>query len=256
VAIRRLVAALDVVAVVARGDHAAGIRKRVKKLLRAFSPLRDTQVQIITVGDLAATHPALAPLRTVLLLREQRLTTKLAERIRSVHEAGHGSAVEALARDIAGVFLSRRSARSAHAAVLAAGNAAFAQSALLRESLDAARPETIHRLRVSFKKLRYTVEMLAPTLPWANRELFARMNAYQTAMGEIQDAEVLDAMVRAYERRQEGALLAPERRLLTSRRRVLVNRFLGMADDLYTFWPIPPGAPRDLRGAAARRKSG
>lgn len=256
VAIRRLVAALDVAAVLVPADGTARLRRRVKKLLKAFGPLRDTQVHILSVRERAGAHPGLASLLTVLLLREQRLTAKLAERVRGVHEEGHGADIEAAARAVTARWARPASARAAHAMAIAAGAAAFAQASLLREGLDRTRPESLHRLRIAFKKLRYTIEMLAPALPWVTRDLLARMNAFQTALGEIQDGDVLDATVRAFARRAPADTdLSPVLRALAQEQRARVRAFLARADELYVFWPIPPGAPRDLRGASVYRRT-
>jgi CHAD domain-containing protein len=59
---------------------------------------------------------------------------------------------------------------------------------------------SIHRMRVAFKKFRYTVESLAPLRGRTSSKQLKAMNAFQGSMGDIQDAEVLLTNVQAFAR--------------------------------------------------------
>jgi CHAD domain-containing protein len=65
-------------------------------------------------------------------------------------------------------------------------------------NVNAADAATIHRLRVSFKKVRYAVEVLAPLIGGFPKATKKWMGEYQTLMGEVQDCEVMIAGARRF----------------------------------------------------------
>ena len=98
---------------------------------------------------------------------------------------------------------------------------------------------TIHRTRVAFKTFRYMTEFLAPMLGWVTRKRLKAMNAFQSSMGDIQDAEVLLTRATAFARKygkENGTSLARALEELARRRTRLTETFLVSADTLYTFW--------------------
>ena len=74
--------------------------------------------------------------------------------------------------------------------MIAAADEAFSHVIQTYFAMDAENPASIHKLRIAFKKFRYTLEIIHPLLsnfPDAN---FERMHNYQAKMGEIQDMQV------------------------------------------------------------------
>jgi CHAD domain-containing protein len=82
--------------------------------------------------------------------------------------------------------------------------------------VDAANVATIHRVRIAFKRFRYSFEIVQPLLTDMPEDLPAQMHSYQTLMGEIQDAEVLLRTLEEYttRTRKDGADLTPVRQFL------------------------------------------
>jgi len=51
--------------------------------------------------------------------------------------------------------------------------------------------EALHRMRLAFKKYRYSVEVLAPFLSGVTAESLERLHAFQTLLGDIHDLDIL-----------------------------------------------------------------
>ncbi len=59
------------------------------------------------------------------------------------------------------------------------------------EALDPARPDALHKMRLAFKKYRYTWEVLSPLFPRGGRATARRYHAFQTLLGTIHDCDVI-----------------------------------------------------------------
>ena len=101
---------------------------------------------------------------------------------------------------------------------------------------------TIHRLRVAFKKFRYMVESLQPLLDGISRRRLDQLHDFQTRMGEIQDAEVLRQALNKFETKT-GILQGRFLEALRRRQAKLTDGFIGVADQLFTFWPLDRPTP-------------
>jgi len=240
VAIRRLIATLDLVAVVLDDPGPRGLRRNLRKSLATLGALRDVQVQLLLLGPVAARHPSIEPLQTVLKVRERRLITRVKGRLASTTPETDAATLRRAAVKVPAAF------RVRGAAVFAAATLAFARAVLCRETADPAQPDTIHRLRIAFKKFRYAAEALQPLLPGITKEMLHAMDAYQTRMGAIQDLEVLAESIRLFCMRsgpRGKGIPAPLVHELAGRRRVLLREFRRSADELYGFWRFPFPAP-------------
>jgi CHAD domain-containing protein len=85
-------------------------------------------------------------------------------------------------------------------------------------ALDPAHPEALHRMRLAFKKYRYTAEVLLPLFPKATEETAKRLHAFQTLLGTIHDFDVILEEAGAFRRgilglEAESALETAFRRL-------------------------------------------
>jgi CHAD domain-containing protein len=125
---------------------------------------------------------------------------------------------------------------------------AFHRVVLLRKDIRRDNPATIHRMRVAFKRFRYTAELLQPFLAHFTEQRLARMKDFQAAAGNIQDVTVLlerlDKDVKNGEvklpgiKKLRGELLRRERRAIDS--------FMERIDELLDFEPerFIPTAPK------------
>jgi len=92
---------------------------------------------------------------------------------------------------------------------------------LAAEARNEENVEALHRMRLAFKKYRYSVEILAPFLPSVTAETLKRLHAFQTLLGDIHDLDVLLEEAEHFRRRVLGArdesCLEPRIRKLRSR---------------------------------------
>jgi len=72
------------------------------------------------------------------------------------------------------------------------------------DSLDPGNPEALHRMRLAFKKYRYSWEVFAPLLPDAGDAVAERLHAFQTLLGTIHDCDVVLAEARRFMRDLPG----------------------------------------------------
>ena len=239
VATRRLISTLMMIELVLPDARVRRLRRRLKRLFDALSPLRDTQVQILTLEKKALQYPELETLLTVLRVRERNLMDAAARSIMKIETHTLSRTVSALKRILRDHFAHRMMQQSGMNALFGAAAGKFISAATLKEHVIATRPPTIHLARVGFKKLRYTLEALLPLLPALRKQQLKAMDAYQTRMGNIQDAEVLSRVLRRFmqkrplaSRRKLGAF----RRELLAQKRELIAGYVQSADDIYGFW--------------------
>ena len=210
---------------------------KVKKLFKSSARLRDNQVQLLYLESKVEDFPEIAPFRKELLRREKRLSRRLKRKIAAALE-------NTLRKQVSGIrhalHLWTRDAllESEHAVqLLGSVNHAFERVLAMRRAVRPELPETIHRLRVAFKRFRYMVEMLQPILPDLPLARLEAMHAFQQTMGEIQDAEVLAAALEKYAATEAASASDRFRQDLLAHRAELIADFLQDTDWLTEFWP-------------------
>lgn len=246
VSIRRLNATLNFIRNILPEDRLQKMRRELSKLLGAFSPLRDVQVQMLSLVQLLATYPSLQPLYTVLVLRERKLMKRGVRLVAKARASDHARTIAWIRRSLRTVLRDPSTAARRQSGLIATAGAAFARAVQMKELMEPAQPVTIHRLRVAFKKFRYTVEMLQSMLPWITKEHLKAMNAYQVRMGEIQDIEVFTATINHFasgHRAGRNNPLLPLHQELARKRAELIEAFLASSDELNGFWKVPEGTP-------------
>ena len=212
VAVRRARFALLVAAV--NGDPAArALSDRLRRLARLLGPVRDLDVLLARLGELAATAAtagqSAGPDGAACGAAEQRLAAELwarreerraavAEMLRTPETA---RLVQQVSRWCAGSVVDQPAASSVRAAL----GAALEQ--VDKAGSDAAGSgsvpaRTLHRLRLRLKRLRYTAELFTGALPRrrGNRALEAvtgECSAAQTALGDLNDDAVAAAEISA-----------------------------------------------------------
>ncbi len=126
------------------------------------------------------------------------------------------------------------------AQLLAGVDDAYSTVARRSQRVDSARPASIHRVRVAFKKFRYMLEIIYPVLPGFREEQFKQMHAYQAGMGDIQDVEVflqsLDDFAARHKTNNSEAVL----RFYEQRHTDLINAYIENMNEFKTFWRETP----------------
>ncbi len=249
---RRLLALVALFHALWWDERLAEIERRLKRLFKSFSRLRDTHVQLIFVQETQERFPELARFQKALAKRELRLTRRLGRRVGKFP----ARRLRKLARAVQKSCQRRRKACSSHrgdwSRLLRHINEAFMSVIELRDQVDPQDSATIHQVRVAFKKFRYLVELLQPLLPRVTVRQIEAMHDYQSMMGEVQDIETLQEALDKFVLRKKSRLgkYLNFRDYLRKRRTALVRSYLHQADGLARFWP--PRA-QNGRGLPPRR---
>jgi CHAD domain-containing protein len=246
VATRRMIATLDVVGAVLPGGVPVQVRRKLKRLLKGFNELRDLHIQLMHFQALRPQFPVLQPFLAALRLRERELIREAAHTIAEMKTHAMEQEIARVAERLAQATAGDEAEQAARAALLGSLAATFVRAAGLRKCVVPAEPESIHALRVAFKKFRYTVEVLAPLLPEVGKKQHKAMNVYQTRMGEIQDLQVIGTVLTMNPPgrfRTMPASLLPVHQQITQQRVEQIDQFMRNADMLLTFWqPIARSA--------------
>jgi len=187
---RRILALLDLLEALRFGDSFAKLRKTFKKRLDAFDDLRDTHVQRVLLKPLWKHFPEAKPFKKHLRKCEKRLEREMSRHIQGA-KSGHLNRclkdIEKYLRQCASQAAAGKSTPQAQSLL----GAAFRRVVVLRRLIRRSAPATIHRMRVAFKRFRYTAEFLRPFLPDFTPQRLERMKDFQDAAGNIQDVAVL-----------------------------------------------------------------
>jgi len=242
---RRLLSSAELLGGFVSAGRLRDIQCALKKNLDLFDDLRDTQVQLPAVAGLLRLHPSARSFHSHLRKCEERFAKKTRKRLRRVRTrrlarlvSGYRKAVEAR--------LAGCSVQKATSTLVRCVESAFRRTRRLRAEIDPSDTDTIHGTRVAFKKFRYMMEALAGYLPGVTVSYLERLHAYQTKMGEVQDAQVLvDALDKFLGKKEiETAGANRFRDELLRRRRRLIRQYLSAADQLSEFWPLTARVPR------------
>jgi triphosphatase len=76
--------------------------------------------------------------------------------------------------------------------------AAYERVRAFERVVDGAAPETLHRLRIEAKRLRYSIEFVREALAPEATDAIARVTALQDHLGQLNDADVAAAMTREF----------------------------------------------------------
>jgi CHAD domain-containing protein len=239
VATRRLLAQLVLLDCVTAGSPLEKARRVLKRRLTALSDLRDTQVQLLLIDHMIAAFPELAVLRAWIQRHERRLVESAADNVRRCKTRKLEKWLSAMAKELTNNAHSSRAQERLASAVLRATARSFAEAVQRRQAIDLAELRTVHQTRVAFKRFRYMVESLSPTLTSLSKQQLRALAHYQRKMGIIQDLEVMQRCLARFlqEHRKAEPALRPFSHHLRRRRSRALRSFLKTADRLFDFWP-------------------
>ena len=124
------------------------------------------------------------------------------------------------------------------------------------QHIDPANPATINRMRGSFKKFRYMVEIVHPLVPNYPENNFKFMHDYQSMMGDIQDMEVLLSTFEDFAERDASYDPKPVLRHYQQRHNEFINAFIEDMQKINTFWRATPESAFPWEtGQASKKKS-
>jgi CHAD domain-containing protein len=228
VSIRRLLAQFALFETLLPEIPARKSRKCLKEQLSALGPLRDTQVQLGYLTRIRHPLPLVAWFRDHLLKLEKRQLRAASKSIRDFESERLRRTVDEARARLA--WHGRTLRGQQRFALLARECAEQARREVHRRAsdIDPGEAATIHKTRITLKKLRYVLEVLPPDVSGVTTARAARLKLCQRRMGGIQDLEVLERALETFAKSEpEAAVLAePLERFLQKRKTYAIRRFL------------------------------
>lgn len=213
----------------------------MKKSLQQLGPLRDAQVQLKAARTQLELAKGMAGFITRLRKRERRLRRSAAVQVRQIRTKGIEKHISSLCRKIR-TPLPDADPDHFLSTLNSVGDSMFAAVVVRLRALNTHNPRTFHRLRIRFKKFRYLLEFLQPTLSIPDDPIEA-MKPYQDALGEIQDLTVLIEAIEDFSENHgpRGATEAAGLlRKLNDSRDVRMQAFLQNPETVFDFWKSVP----------------
>ena len=235
---RRILALLDLLEGLHFPEPLKKLRKTFKKRLDAFDDLRDTHVQLDLLKPLWPDFPEASGLKKCLRKCEKRLVPKLSGKIRTTKNGRLNRQLKQVEKALRQHGKAPGGGRVDSLAPAFLGGA-FRRVLALRRGVRRNKPATIHRMRVAFKRFRYTVELLRPFVPQYTPQRLDRMKDFQAAAGNIQDLAVLLATLDQHVRAGELPLdnVRNLRTELLRQERQAIDSFMSRIDELMKFEP-------------------
>jgi len=225
---RRLIAVFETLLEIEKDSRIRDTRRRVKKLLDGLSPLRDLHVQRSYVSRMVSRFPQLKSFEKSLADKETRTAKTVQRLLKRAPKLDNAMVrVKRQARKKIGQDDIRKVIDLRYRKVLA-----------LAARVDGADTETIHRLRLAFKKFRYTCEVAHPLIKEeVNVQRLKELHAFQTMMGDIQDIEVLSTRLAKWteKHKRDDEMQSVFEELQADRGRK-IDTFTASIGQVQTFW--------------------
>jgi len=253
---RRLIARLALVKAALPGFNLDPVIRSLKRFLKTFGELRDVQVQKQGLSFDLSEHTELADLWRELGRKECDLKRAAVLRTGRFKLRKLNRRLQNLENELTDPTARLAAKTTLPTAVIQGLEGAYAEVVRRQRSCRLSISSGLHGVRKAYKKFRYMVESLPPSVARPSPAQLSAMGNYQTAMGKIQDVAVLQGLVIDYAERfpKMAASIERFRGVLQERRRALTEEYLSQTDSLLSFWPLPP-APREVGAPAPLWKS-
>ena len=251
VATRRLLALIDLLRVIASHPSLQKLQRTLKDQLDDLNELRDTQVMLVETSEALDELPEIEPFQKFLDKRERHLLRSTAKAIKGFKYSGVRKRMDSVRKKI----LKQKLDIILNSLLLQAVDNQFGAVMRRLQRLDPANLATVHRMRISFKKFRYMVEIIHPLIPNFPQNNFKHMHDYQGAMGDIQDMEILLSTFEDFAERDVSYDPEPVLRYYQQRSNEFVNTFIEDMHQVNTFWRTSSDAPFPWESRQLREKS-
>jgi CHAD domain-containing protein len=231
VASRRLLAVLDTLESLVGDSGIKESRRPVKKLLQSLSSLRDAHVQAAYISKMIRSFPELKPFKNSFDKKQQNRVKKRRKLFAKPLGLGHA------------ITKAKRRAKKGFdtSAIVGVVDKRFHEVLELAELVDRFNTKTIHEMRLSFKRFRYSAELVQPLIRRKlSRSRLKQFHAFQAMMGDIQDMEVLSSkLVKWVGKNQESAPgLKPVLEELARRKDKNIDVFMESFPKVRSFWKL------------------
>jgi CHAD domain-containing protein len=210
----------------------------LKDQLDGFDGLRDTQVMLAEISGSIQEIPTLLPFQEYLQKKEKRLLRSVNKKFKQIKPGDTAKRI-VKKREI----LEDRAIDKIPVRMLRAVDEAFLITQQRLGWVSSTDPATIHSVRLAFKKFRYLVEMIHPTLGNFPQDNLKRMKNYQGVMGRIQDIEILLRSLADFASSASTFDQKPALRFFEQRHAEAISVYLEEMGALNSFWRTAPDYP-------------
>ncbi len=237
---RRLLSTLELLGALLPDRQVAKARRNLKRYLDTFDELRDTHVQLILIETRIRKFPELQSFHDALCNLERRCIKETARRIKRTRLTQLRRSVRELEAELRHPPCRAARRQLGSEDILRALHTAFARVVELNGRVESSDTDTIHRVRVAFKKYRYMLEAVGSLLPGVTPRKLEAMKKFQALMGELQDIEVLLRTVDRFTRKEkiDASVARNFHDELVRRSQRLIALYLKQAGKLDRFWPL------------------
>ncbi len=225
VSTRRLIATLELTRALSKHDEIANLQRRFKKVLKRMGPLRDVQVQLETVSKMHQIG-AIKEFERDLDRRERREIDSLSKELKRGRKQRLCKEVEDARAEFARLHdkLGDDRVRGLIERILKLRRNEFLKA---RRRFQPSDEDTLHEMRIAFKKFRYTVEAAQPVIRDSAKQSAGEMHAFQQLMGDSRDVEILRAELQKWSAKKGNIIAtAPALERLEQKRESLLKKII------------------------------
>jgi CHAD domain-containing protein len=238
---RRLIARVSLVKEAFPGSNLDSIVRSLKRFFKSLGELRDVHVQREALIVELAEYPEVIWLRTELGHRQGELVTAGTRSTKHFNLGKVNRVLQKLEADLSYPTASLAAKSTLRTIVVRALEGAYSEVRRRWDMIHISTPKSLHDLRKAYKQLRYMLESLPPSVAQPSPAQLEVMGKCQTAMGKIQDVEVLLGLVNDYNKRcpMLASRLEQFRQELIVRLRLLADHFITRSTSFLAFGPLP-----------------
>lgn len=207
----------------------------LKMQLKSFSKLRDTQVQILRLEKSVYRHPSLYTFLVFLRNKEQDYINKAKSLTRTLDS----SDVEGLTAFTSMELKSLMTKNNVYIQnlLIPLANSLINVIDMINQ-VDKSNLNSIHSVRIAFKKFRYILEIQSEILSLTQDD-FKTLKQFQDIMGLIQDNSVFTNNLQNFAKKQKIIPFDDYKRAFSSIEReriILTNKFLKLSKHFIAYW--------------------
>lgn len=229
ISLRRLLALIELLKSLSPHPSLQKLRKNLKTQLDAFDELRDTQVMLLEITAKQESLPELLPFSQQLQLNEQRLLAQTPTILETLDKAKLQARLNKAHCHLSHTF----GKTSLIPQILTVIDDTYQVAMQRYLAIDVTQPDTIHRLRIAVKRLRYMLEAGQTLLPPMPQNHIEQLQAYLTRMGEIQDSSVLLRNLKAF---FGGQMPTSIQGYYQHRHSTILSAFISKREQIEQFW--------------------
>lgn len=235
--IRRLLSTIGLLQQIAPCRPLTPVRRALKRQLDGCDELRDIQVMLYEVAGKLPQLPELSDFLDHLHRREQQQLQRLPTFVAGLRQAKLRRKIDKTIRQLRHAKAGRDHASTD---ILNALDRIYAEAMARYAAVSVEDLHSIHRLRISVKKLRYAIAAMAAAVPQLPADHDQRLQSYLTAMGEIQNTVAMLAALQTFYCENPPESASQHYR---QRQNQLIGEFIARREELFGFWrPAPDQA--------------